>query len=78
MSLIIGKLTSANSLAKMKELNQGYGRGLFQYPCREKDAYGHTSYISEDEIAFTLTSNGMNMSIKVQHCYFKHLLGCAI
>jgi D-alanyl-D-alanine carboxypeptidase len=63
-----GKLTSANSLAKMKELNQGYGRGLFQYPCHEKDAYGHTSYISEDEIAFTLLSSSMNISIKDQHC----------
>ncbi|MAD14906.1 MAG: hypothetical protein CL579_02340 [Alteromonadaceae bacterium] len=78
MSLMSGKLTSANSLAKMKELNQGYGRGLFQYACHEKDAYGHTSYISEDEIAFTLLSSSMNISIKDQHCYFKHLLGCAI
>lgn len=72
-NLMTGKLTSANSLAKMKELNQGYGRGLFAFPFHERIAYGHTGgidgftshtgYIGDDEVVFTLTSNGMNMSM---------------
>lgn len=84
-SLMTGKLISATSVAKMKELNQGYGRGLFKFPFHEKIAYGHTGgidgftshtgYISEDEVAFTLTSNGMNMpmndiSIAILSAYY--------
>jgi len=44
-SLLTGKLISADSLAKMKEINQGYGRGLFQFPFNDKKAYGHTGGI---------------------------------
>ena len=69
-SLLTGKLISAESLAKMKELNQGFGRGLFQFPFHDKKAYGHNGgidgfssvagYFAEGDVAFALTANGMN------------------
>ncbi|WP_340677848.1 serine hydrolase domain-containing protein [Paraglaciecola sp.] len=72
-SLLTGKLVSADSLAKMKELNQGFGRGLFQFPFHDKKAYGHnggidgfssiTGYFADEDVAFTLTSNGMNYAM---------------
>lgn len=72
-SLLTGKLVSADSLAKMQELNQGFGRGLFQFPFHDKKAYGHnggidgfssiTGYFAADDVAFALTSNGMNYAM---------------
>jgi len=72
-SLLTGKLVSADSLAKMQELNQGFGRGLFQFPFYDKKAYGHnggidgfssiTGYFAADDVAFALTSNGMNYAM---------------
>jgi D-alanyl-D-alanine carboxypeptidase len=72
-SLLTGKLVSADSLAKMKEQNQGFGRGLFQLPFYDKKAYGHTGridgfssqsgYFETDDVAFALTSNGLNYAM---------------
>lgn len=72
-SLLTGKLVSADSLAKMKELNQGFGRGLFQFPFYDKTAFGHTGgidgfssqtgYFAADDVAFALTANGMNYAM---------------
>jgi D-alanyl-D-alanine carboxypeptidase len=72
-SLLTGQLVSADSLAKMQELNQGFGRGLFQFPFDDKKAYGHnggidgfssiTGYFAADDVAFALTSNGMNYAM---------------
>lgn len=69
-SLLSGKLISTDSLAKMKELNQGFGRGLVQFPFYDKKAFGHsggidgfsslTGYFEVDKVAFALTSNAMN------------------
>ncbi len=69
-SLFTGKLISADSLTKMKEINQGFGRGLFQFPFHNKKAYGHdggidgfrarSGYFETDGLAFALTANGMN------------------
>jgi len=69
-NLFNGKLISAASLTKMKEIEQGFGRGLFQFPFYEKQAYGHNggidgfssvaAYFEEDELAISLTANGMN------------------
>ncbi|MEP0177857.1 MAG: serine hydrolase domain-containing protein [Paraglaciecola sp.] len=71
--LFNGKLVSANSLDKMKEVNQGYGRGLFKFPFYEKEIYGHSGgidgfvsqagYFPADNVAFTLTSNGLNYKL---------------
>jgi D-alanyl-D-alanine carboxypeptidase len=72
-SLLTGKLVSADSLAKMKEQNQGVGRGLFQFPFYDKKAYGHTGgidgfrsqsgYFEPDDVAFALTSNGVDYAM---------------
>jgi D-alanyl-D-alanine carboxypeptidase len=72
-SLLTGKLVSAGSLAKMKELHEGFGRGLFQFPFHDKIAYGHdggidgfssiTGYFTKDDVAFALTANGMNYAM---------------
>jgi D-alanyl-D-alanine carboxypeptidase len=72
-SLLTGKLVSADSLAKMKEQNQGFGRGLFQIPFYDKKAYGHSGridgfssqsgYFETDDVAFALTSNGLNYAM---------------
>lgn len=71
--LFTGKLVSADSLIKMKEINQGFGRGLFQFPFYDKKAFGHNGgidgfsslagYFEADELAFALTSNGMNYAM---------------
>ncbi len=83
--LFEGKLLSATSLAKMKEINQGYGHGLFQFPFFERKAYGHTggidgfssqsAYFESDDVAVVLTANGLNyplndISIGVLSLYF--------
>lgn len=72
-SLLTGKLVSAESLAKMKELNDGFGRGLFQFPFFDRQAFGHTGgidgfnsitgYFETDDVVFALTANGMNYAM---------------
>lgn len=72
-ALFTGKLISTQSLAKMKEINQGYGRGLFQFPFNGKSAYGHSGgidafvsnsgYFGSDGLAIAVTSNGMNYTM---------------
>ncbi|KXI27823.1 serine hydrolase domain-containing protein [Paraglaciecola hydrolytica] len=72
-SLLTGKLVSADSLAKMQELNEGIGRGLFKFPFYDKTAYGHNGgidgfsslvgYFTDDGLAFALTANGMNYGV---------------
>jgi D-alanyl-D-alanine carboxypeptidase len=84
-SLLTGKLVSADSLAKMKEINEGFGRGLFQFPFHDKSAFGHNGgvdgfsslagYFEADGLAFALTSNGMNypmndISIAILSIYY--------
>lgn len=84
-SLLEGKLVSADSLTKMKEIDQGFGRGLFQFPFYDKQAYGHTGGIDgfssqaaifdQDDVAFALTSNGTNypmndISIAILSIYY--------
>jgi D-alanyl-D-alanine carboxypeptidase len=69
-NLLAGELISADSLSKMKEVNAGYGRGLFQYNFYDKIVYGHTGgidgfvarsvYLEEEDLAFVITSNGLN------------------
>ncbi len=66
------KIINETSLNKMIELEDGYGRGIFSMPFYEKVSYGHTggidgfssmlTYIPEDKIAFSLTSNGSNFN----------------
>ncbi|MBC3765816.1 serine hydrolase domain-containing protein [Neptunicella marina] len=68
--LLTGKLISAESLTKMKEINQGVGRGLMTFPFYNKMAYGHnggidgfvsqSGYFEADDVALAMTANGSN------------------
>lgn len=63
------KLVSENSLTQMKNLQ----KGLFHYPYKSKNMYGHTGsiegyltfalYIPEDKIAICITENGVRYDI---------------
>lgn len=71
--LFTGKLISENSLSKMKEIREGYGRGLFQLPFNDKTGYGHgggidsfssnSGYFEAEGLALAITSNGMNYTM---------------
>lgn len=72
-SLFSGKLVSSNSLEKMKEINLGFGRGLFEFKFNDKKAYGHNgridafvtqaTYYEDDQTAIVLFSNGLNYNL---------------
>jgi D-alanyl-D-alanine carboxypeptidase len=63
-------IISKNSLNQMKNIENGYGLGLFRFPYGDKLSYGHTggidgfrsstSFFPEDKLAISLTSNGIN------------------
>ena len=67
-ALFAGELVSPSSLAKMQEIRDGFGRGLFAFPFNEKRALGHNggidefvahvSYLAEDSLSLALTTNG--------------------
>jgi D-alanyl-D-alanine carboxypeptidase len=69
-ALFQGKLVSAKSLEIMKELRDGYGKGLFSFPFYDKTSYGHTggidgftsiaAFFPSDSLAFAYCSNGAN------------------
>lgn len=68
--LFDGKLISESSLAKMMEIKEGYGRGMFTFPYFDRKAYGHTGgidgfrsllgYFPDDQVAIVTLSNGLN------------------
>lgn len=65
-----GKLVSKESLAKMMEIQDGFGRGMFAIPFYERKSYGHTGGIDgfraflghfpEEKVTLAVLSNGMN------------------
>ncbi len=69
-SLLNGKLVKNSSLAQMKELKDGYGMALMQFPFGERKFYGHTGgiegfrsvvgYYPNDNLAVSLIVNGDN------------------
>ncbi len=71
-NLFNNKLVNANSLDKMKEIQDGLGMGLIKYPFYEKYAYGHDgsiddfsshlSYFPKEGYAFAMTTNGLDYS----------------
>ncbi|HMG15261.1 MAG TPA: serine hydrolase domain-containing protein [Saprospiraceae bacterium] len=84
-ALFAGKLIKQNSLDQMKTLNDGYGKGMFQFPFYDKKAYGHNggidgfasvlSYFPEDKLAVSYCSNGLvfpmnEILIDVLNCYY--------
>nr|MCU0400173.1 beta-lactamase family protein [Algoriphagus sp.] len=58
------------SLESMKDLRDGYGRGLFSFPYYERKSFGHTggidgfraflAYFPEENVTLAVLSNGMN------------------
>lgn len=65
-----GTLVSTGSLNQMKEIINGYGRGLFEIPYNSKKSYGHggaidffssnLSYFEEERLAIGMTVNGVS------------------
>ena len=85
--LFAGKIISQESLELMKEIKDGYGRGMFQYPYAEKKFYGHTGgidgfrsligYFPNEKLTIVTLSNGLNfnsndITIALLHSYFGH------
>lgn len=64
-----GTLISAESLGKMKEINNGYGRGLFEIPFDDKKSFGHggaidffssnLAHFEKEQLSFAMTVNGV-------------------
>lgn len=71
IALFSGKVISNGSLGKMKEMKDGYGFGLIQFPFFEKKAFGHTggidgfqstaSFFPDEKVAVSMTINGASM-----------------
>lgn len=71
--LFAGKIISAESLEKMKTLDDGYGRGLFAVPFYDKTGYGHTGgidgfqsalyYFPKEKLGIVVLSNGTTYSL---------------
>ncbi len=69
-ALFSGKLISEESLEKMMEIKEGYGRGMFTFPYYEQKSYGHTggidgfrsflAFFPEEKATITVLSNGLN------------------
>ena len=83
--LFAGKIISQESLELMKEIKDGYGRGMFQYPYAEKRSYGHTGgidgfrsmlgYFPTEKLTIVTLSNALNfnsndISLAMLHSYF--------
>jgi CubicO group peptidase (beta-lactamase class C family) len=70
--LFNGKLVSAASLAEMKTIKDGYGKGLIIAPFEERKFYGHTGgienfraaagYNIEEKTGFAIVVNGDNFN----------------
>ena len=69
-ALFNGKLVNTSSLEQMKEIKEGYGKALIQFPFGERRFYGHGGKIEEfnsmlgyyptEKLSFSLISNGNN------------------
>lgn len=73
VALLSGKVVSNKSLEKMKEMEDGYGLGLIQFPFNDKRAYGHTGgidgfqstagYFPNEKVAVSMVVNGTTRSL---------------
>jgi len=69
-ALFNGKLVNPTSLNQMKEIKEGYGKALIQFPFGERRFYGHggrienfssmLGYYPTEKLSFSLISNGDN------------------
>ena len=74
-ALFSGKLLSAESVAKMKTIQDKFGMGLFKTEYYDKVSYGHNGeidgfisvlrYFPDENIAFAIASNGANYSLNL-------------
>jgi CubicO group peptidase (beta-lactamase class C family) len=72
-ALFDGKVITKPSLDLMKEMQEGYGRGLVQFPFGERRFYGHDGqiegfsavlgYYPSDDMSISVISNGLNYDI---------------
>jgi CubicO group peptidase (beta-lactamase class C family) len=72
-ALLNGKLISAKSVEKMKNLKEGLGLGLMEIPFYDKKAYGHggaidgffsnAAYFENDKLEISYCTNGMVMNM---------------
>jgi CubicO group peptidase (beta-lactamase class C family) len=69
-ALFDGKLVNPTSLDQMKEIKEGYGKALIQFPFGERRFYGHggrienfssmLGYYPTEKLSFSIISNGDN------------------
>lgn len=69
-ALFNGKLVNPTSLDQMKEIKEGYGKALIQFPFGERRFYGHggrienfssmLGYYPTEKMSFSIISNGDN------------------
>lgn len=72
-ALFTNKILSKESIALMKTIKDRYGIGIFRYAINDRKGYGHRGHIDEfrstsiyfleEELAFTLISNGSKIDI---------------
>ncbi len=70
--LYAGKIVSEESLGLMMEMEDGFGRGMFQFPYGVQKGYGHNggidgfhshlSYFPEEKLSVVSLSNGLNFN----------------
>lgn len=71
-ALFGGELIKMEYVEQMKNIQDGYGLGLFSFPFHERTSYGHTGgidgfssifgHFEDDSVSFAMTSNGANMN----------------
>ena len=71
-ALFAGKIVSKASLEKMKDIRDGYGLGLMQFPFGDKKSFGHTggidgfrsivSHFPEEGVTYVMSGNGVNFN----------------
>ncbi len=84
-ALFNGEIINDKSLESMINIEDNFGKGLFQIPFYDKVSFGHTGgidgfhsvlgYFPDENCAFSLTTNGLNynnndISIAVLSCLF--------
>tara|TARA_R110002020_G_scaffold368869_2_gene580658 strand:- start:439 stop:1758 length:1320 start_codon:yes stop_codon:yes gene_type:complete len=83
--LFAGDIISQHSLELMKEVKDGFGRGIFQYPYGDKKSFGHSGgidgfrsqlgYFPDEKLTIVRLSNGLNynaneIDLAMLHSYF--------
>lgn len=71
-ALFGGKLLKDESLKEMETINDGFGKGLFQFPFGNKAGFGHTggidgftsffTHFADGNVSYAMSSNGSNFN----------------